>query len=270
MANQTQTPVPLDFQPLASPMAMEHVTIQYGNKVAVRDVSLLFAPKSITALIGPSGCGKTTLLTSLNRLTDLIPHCRVSGSVRLAELEIFDQRIDVIELRRRVGMIFQRPNPFPMSIRRNLELPLREHGLRDRHKLAEKVERTLTEVGLWTEVKDRLDRSALTLSGGQQQRLCLARALALNPEVILLDEPCSSLDPLSVAVIEDLLVRLRANCTIVVVTHNLAQARRIADSTAFLWADEAGGRLIEHRATKALFDSPRESLTAAFVTGRVG
>lgn len=251
-------------------LAVENLTIRYGDRIAIREASLCFAPRSITALIGPSGCGKTSLLTSLNRLTDLIPQCRVTGKVRIGEVDVFDNGTDVIALRRRVGMIFQRPNLFPMSVRRNLELPLREHGLRDQRQIAERIERSLVEVGLWNEVKDRLSGSALTLSGGQQQRLCLARALVLDPEIILLDEPCSSLDPISVGVIEDLLVRLRTKCTLVIVTHNLAQARRIAEKTAFLWADDSGGRIIEHNVTSVLFESPSDTLTAAFVSGRVG
>ena len=268
------TPSPNDIgAPQSQPqsiMTVENLTIRYGDNVAVRDVTLSFASGTITAILGPSGCGKTSLLTSLNRLTDLIPRCRVDGRVRVGELEAFDRHTDVVELRRRVGMIFQRPNLFPMSIRRNLELPLREHGLRSRPQIAEQIERTLIDVGLWSEVKDRLERPALTLSGGQQQRLCLARALVLKPLVILLDEPCSALDPISTGVVEDLLVRLRERCTLVVVTHNLAQARRISDRAAFLWADGDGGRLIEQGATTALLDAPRDALTEAFVKGRVG
>jgi phosphate transport system ATP-binding protein len=246
------------------------VTIRYGDKVAVNDVTLSFVPRTITAIIGPSGSGKTTLLGSFNRLTDLIPQCRVSGRVRVGGMDVFDGKTDVVDLRRRVGMIFQQPNLFPMTVWRNLELPLREHGLRDRRQIAEKIERTLVDVGLWGEVKDRLGKPALTLSGGQQQRLCLARALALDPEILLLDEPCSALDPVSTGVIEEMLIRLKDRCTLVVVTHNLAQARRISNRTAFLWTDGDGGRLIEQGETDALFESPRETLTGAFVRGRVG
>lgn len=270
MAEELRTAPPSDANRPAPALTVGNLVIRYGDKFAVNDVTLSFAAHSITAIIGPSGCGKTSLLQGINRLTDLIPRCRVEGRVRVGDLDALDRKTDVIELRRRVGMIFQQPNLFPMTIRRNLELPLREHGLRDHRQLAEQIERTLIDVGLWNEVKDRLGKPALSLSGGQQQRLCLARALALNPQVILLDEPCSALDPLSTGVIEELLVRLRERCTLVVVTHNLAQARRISNRTAFLWSDGNGGRLIEQGETDALFASPRESLTEAYVKGRVG
>jgi len=251
-------------------MSVENLTIRYGGKIALRSVTLSFAPRSITALIGPSGCGKTSLLSSLNRLTDLIPSCQLDGIVCLGERNILDRTIDVVELRRHVGMIFQRPNLFPMTIRRNLELPLREHGWRDARKRSQKVEQTLLDVGLWDEVKDRLDRPALTLSGGQQQRLCLARALILDPEVILLDEPCSALDPISTGVVEELLVRLREKCTLVIATHNLGQARRISDRCALLWGDADGGRLVEEAETNVLFDRPQDPLTQAFLGGQIG
>jgi phosphate transport system ATP-binding protein len=254
----------------APALSVETLTVRYGDKVALRDVTLAFAPRAITAVIGPSGCGKTTLLSCLNRLTDLIPHCRVTGRVCLGELDVLDPRADVVALRRRVGMIFQRPNPFPLSVRRNLALPLREHGVRDRREIAERTERALRDVGLWDEVRDRLDRPALALSGGQQQRLCLARALVLRPEVILLDEPCSALDPLAAGIVEDLLKSLRDRYTLVVVTHNLPQARRIADHTALIWSQGDGGTLIEHGDTESMFQSPHDPLTAAYVAGRVG
>lgn len=249
---------------------VDRLAVHYGQKVAIQDISLSCASNSITALIGPSGCGKTTLLSCLNRLTDLIPDCKVSGDVNVGEWNLFGRQMDLIALRQSVGMIFQRPNPFPLSIRRNLELPLKEHGARDRQQIAQQIERTLVAVGLWDEVKDRLDRSALLLSGGQQQRLCLARALVLNPKVLLLDEPCSSLDPVSGGIIEELLVQLRQTCSLLLVTHNLPQARRIADQTAFLWSDANGGRLIESGDTRQLFESPLNPLTAAFISGKVG
>lgn len=251
-------------------MSVAGLTVRYGRTTAVRDVTLAFPARAVTALIGPSGCGKTSLLSSLNRLTDLIAECEVSGQIHLGETNIRGPQVDVVPLRRRVGMIFQQPNPFPFSIRRNLELPLREHGVRDRQERAERIEQTLREVGLWDEVRDRLDRPALSLSGGQQQRLCLARALALRPEVILLDEPCSALDPISAGVVEDLMLRLRERYTLIVVTHNLGQARRMADRVAFLWSTGDGGRLIEQGETGQMFHTPRESLTAAYVAGRVG
>lgn len=268
----TSTPVTIRApSPQSTPtITTKNLTVRYGDKVALRDVSLTFEPCTITAILGPSGSGKTSLLISLNRLTDLIPSCRVDGSIRIDDMDVFEQNTDVVELRHRVGMIFQRPNLFPMSIRRNLELPLREHGHRNQTLLNAKIERTLVEVGLWDEVKDRMERSALTLSGGQQQRLCLARALVLEPDVLLLDEPCSALDPISTGVVEELLVRLRTRCTLIVVTHNLGQARRISDKSALLWSEGDGGKLIEHGETRMMFDSPGEAMTEAYLKGHVG
>jgi phosphate transport system ATP-binding protein len=248
----------------------ERLALRYGDKPALEDVTLAVPRARITALIGPSGCGKTSFLQCLNRLTDLIPGCTVSGSILIADSEVLDARTDVLALRRRVGMIFQKPNPFPLSIRRNLEFPLREHGVRDRVKLAEKVEGSLRDVGLWDEVKDRLDRPALALSGGQQQRLCLARALALGPEVLLLDEPCSALDPISSGVVEDLMLGLRERYTLLVVTHNLAQARRIADHAALFWVQDGAGKLIENGPIRQLFEAPQQKLTADYVSGMRG
>jgi phosphate transport system ATP-binding protein len=248
----------------------ENLTLHYGKKPALEDVSLPVLRGTITALIGPSGCGKTSFLCCLNRLTDLIAGCTVTGKVRFGDLDIFDPQTDVLSLRRRVGMIFQKPNPFPFSIRRNLEFPLREHGVRDRTALQQKVETALSDVGLWDEVKDRLDSPAQALSGGQQQRLCLARALALEPAVLLLDEPCSALDPISSGVVEDLIARLRGQFTLIVVTHNLAQARRIADHAALFWVQEGAGRLIEYGPTRQLFEAPQQRLTADYITGMRG
>lgn len=238
---------------------------------ALRDVSLRMPAGEITAIIGPSGCGKSSFLSCLNRMCDLVPGARVEGSVYVDGEDILQPGVDVRALRRRVGMIFQRPNPFPLSIRRNLELPLREHGLaRTKPELDELVEAALRDVGLWDEVKDRLGGAALKLSGGQQQRLCLARALALNPRVLLLDEPCSALDPLAGGVVEDLIARLRGRYTLVVVTHNLAQARRIADHVALFWHRDGAGRLVEADATEALFERPREDITRAYIRGERG
>jgi phosphate transport system ATP-binding protein len=248
----------------------ENLTLSYGRKTAIEGVSLAIPRGCITALIGPSGCGKTSFLHCLNRLTDLIPGCRVAGHIRLGELDILHPETDILTLRRRVGMIFQKPNPFPFSIRRNMEFPLREHGIRNRRQLQEKVETALRDVGLWDEVKDRLDSSALALSGGQQQRLCLARALALGPEVLLLDEPCSALDPISSGIVEDLIVRLRGRLTLLVVTHNLAQARRIADEAALFWVQNGTGKLIEHGSAQQLFESPQQKVTADYITGMRG
>jgi len=200
-------------------------------------------------------------------MTDLIPHCRVSGSITLAGKDIYDDNWDVRDLRRRIGMIFQKPNPFPLSIKKNIGLPLREHGIRDTHQLNEMVEHVLRQVGLWPEVHDRLDSPALALSGGQQQRLCIARALALRPDVLLMDEPCSALDPISSGVVEDLITELKGNYTVVIVTHNLAQARRIADYAAFFWSQNQVGRLVEFGEARQIFNSPRDELTSAYIRG---
>jgi phosphate transport system ATP-binding protein len=247
---------------------VEQLMMQYARKVAFRDVTLSVPTGSITALIGPSGCGKTSFLNCLNRLTELTPNTKTSGAVLLDGQNI--QNLDLIHLRRRVGMLFQKPNPFPLSIYRNLEFPLQEHGIRQRDRIAQIIETTLQTVGLWDEVKDRLKRPALALSGGQQQRLCLARTLALNPEVLLMDEPCSALDPISSAVVEDLIDRLRGDYTVIVVTHNLAQAKRIADQVALFWVQEDAGVLIESGSVQQMFENPRHPLTQAYVSGRTG
>ncbi|MDF0649926.1 MAG: phosphate ABC transporter ATP-binding protein [Nitrospira sp.] len=249
---------------------IDRLSLYYVDKPAFQDVTLSINKGCITALVGPSGCGKTSFLTCLNRLTDLIAGCRVSGRIMIDDLDVMAPDTDVIQLRRRIGMIFQKPNPFPLTIRRNLVFPLREHGLRDRGQIAQTIETTLRDVGLWDEVKDRLDSPALALSGGQQQRLCIARALALLPEVLLMDEPCSALDPLSSGVVEDLIVSLRSRYTILIVTHNLTQARRIADHAALFWVQNGAGRLIEVGTAKQIFEEPRDPLTAAYVSGMRG
>jgi phosphate transport system ATP-binding protein len=249
---------------------VENLTLRYRGKAAFENVTLGIPQGSITALVGPSGCGKTSFLTCLNRLTDLIPGAVLSGSILLGGLEITDGTTDVVSLRRRVGMIFQKPNPFPLSIRKNLEFPLHEHGLREREEIERTIEKALRDVGLWDEVKDRLSAPALSLSGGQQQRLSIARALALKPEILLLDEPCSALDPISSGVVEDLIKRLRPRYTMVIVTHNLAQARRIADRVAVFWVQDGAGRLIEQGETAQVFERPRDPLTAAYVSGSRG
>lgn len=248
----------------------ENLSLHYGEKPAFLDVTLSINTGCITALVGPSGCGKTSFLACLNRLTDLIPRCQVSGQIRIDSLDVLSPQTNVIHLRRRVGMIFQKPNPFPLSVRRNLEFPLREHGMRDRAWMAVTVERVLKDVGLWEEVKDRLDAPALSLSGGQQQRLCIARALVLQPEMLLMDEPCSALDPLSSGVVEDLIASLRGRYTVLIVTHNLAQARRIADYVALFWVRNGAGQLIESGTVKEFFEAPQTALTAAYVSGMRG
>lgn len=247
---------------------IEHLSLHYGNKPAFGGVTLSVSPGSITAIIGPSGCGKTSFLYCLNRLVELMPKAQISGKILLDKQNL--QTLDVLDVRRRVGMLFQKPNPFPLSIMRNIEFPLQEHGIRQRDVIDHIVETSLKDVGLWNEVKDRLKAPALSLSGGQQQRLCLARALALNPQVLLMDEPCSALDPLSSEVVEQLIINLRGKFTLLVVTHNLAQAKRIADQVALFWVQEGVGRLIEVGSANQLFNSPQHPLTRAYVTGARG
>ncbi|MGB5085640.1 MAG: phosphate ABC transporter ATP-binding protein [Methylocystis silviterrae] len=251
-------------------ISVENLTLAYDGRAALKEVSLDIFRGCVTALIGPSGCGKTSFLSSLNRLSDLIPGCEVEGRILFDGQNIHDQLTNVRALRRRVGMIFQRPNPFPLSIRRNLEMPLKEHGVRRRADLDAAVWRSLVDVGLWEEVRDRLDAPALALSGGQQQRLCIARAIALQPDVLLMDEPCSALDPVSSTIVEDLIASLRGSYTIVIATHNLAQARRVANYAGFFWVKDRAGVLIEFDHCLRIFDSPRHELTAAYVGGRRG
>jgi phosphate transport system ATP-binding protein len=249
---------------------VRNLSLSYNGLYALDNISLDIYRGCITALIGPSGCGKTSFLSCLNRLTDLISDCHVDGNIEIEGIDIRTNNIDVQALRRRVGMIFQKPNPFPLSIRRNIQMPLREHGVKDRTELEAKMYNALYDVGLWEEVKDRLDTPALALSGGQQQRLCIARALVLEPEILLMDEPCSALDPLSSAVVEDLILSLSGRYTVVIVTHNLAQARRIANYAGFFWAKERTGKLVEFGRCQQIFESPTHELTAAYVSGARG
>lgn len=251
-------------------IAVRGLDVTYDGVAALKDVSLDIYKGCVTALIGPSGCGKSTFLSSLNRLTDMSSGCRVSGSITVDGWNIHAPEVNVQELRRKVGMIFQRPNPFPFSVRRNLDMPLREHGISNRYEREERIETALIDVGLWDEVRDRLDASALSLSGGQQQRLCIARALILKPSILLMDEPCSALDPLSSATVESMVGNLRGRYTVVVVTHNLAQARRIANYAAFFWVKDRAGALIEYDTCGRLFETPKHKLTAAYVTGIAG
>jgi len=264
---QDQAPSPETFE---DAIRVESLCVCYGKQRAFHDISFAAPRGQITALIGPSGCGKTSLLQCMNRLTDLVTGCCVTGRVLVDNIDVYAPQVDMIALRRHVGMLFQKPNPFPLSIRRNIELPLREHGMRKRADLNERVEKVLREVGLWDEVSDRLDSAAQALSGGQQQRLCLARAIALEPNVLLMDEPCSALDPIASGVVEDLIARLRGKYTVLIVTHNLAQARRIADYTGFFWADDGIGRLVEFAPTAEIFERPRDARTKAYVEGRHG
>jgi len=224
-------------------LQLDGLCLDYGRQAVLDHIDLPIPACRITALVGPSGCGKSSLLSCINRLDELVPSARVAGRIRWGDTDLRDPGVDLVALRRRVGMIFQQPTPFPLSIRRNLDLPLREHGCRSRRERSARIERALRAVGLWDEVADRLEASATTLSGGQQQRLCLARALVLEPEVLLLDEPCSALDPLAAAVVEDLIASLRGFYTVVLVTHDLAQAARLADHVALLWPEERGARL---------------------------
>jgi len=260
-------------QPCCEPIAhirAEDLSIGYHDHLALQHVNLQINKGCITALVGPSGCGKTSFLMSLNRLTDLIPGCRVSGRLQMNELDVLAPTTDLLHLRRQVGMIFQKPTVFPFSIKKNLELPLREHGKHPRETWAAMIETTFQQVGLWDEVKDRLSQPAQALSGGQQQRLCLARALILSPQVLLLDEPCSALDPISSGIIEDLIVSLRGRYTVIIVTHNLAQARRMADHVALFWSVDGINQLIETGSAQSLFESPQHELTAAYISGARG
>ncbi len=237
----------------------------YGDFKALKNINLDIQEKEITAFIGPSGCGKSTLLKTLNRMNDLVEGCRITGSVKLDGEDIYG-KIDVNQLRKRVGMVFQKPNPFPMSIFDNIAYGPRTHGIHSKSRLNEIVEKSLKDVAIWDEVKDRLNKSALGLSGGQQQRLCIARALAVEPEVILMDEPTSALDPISTSKIEDLAVELKEKYTIIMVTHNMQQAARISDKTAFFLL----GDMVEFNDTDKLFSMPEDKRTEDYITGRFG
>ncbi|RKZ16501.1 phosphate ABC transporter ATP-binding protein [bacterium] len=253
-------------------MQEEHVldvrdySLWYGGKQALFNNFLPVAQGKVTALIGPSGCGKSTLLRSVNRMNDLIDGVTISGGMQLGEDQVFGKGVDVIELRRRMGMVFQKSNPFPMSIRENVTYALRINGERNRGVLAEVCEKALRGAALWDEVHNRLDDSALDLSGGQQQRLCIARAIAAEPEVLLMDEPCSALDPIATTRVEELILRLRGNYTVLIVTHNMQQASRVSDYTAFMYL----GQIVEYGPTSTLFTNPHLKETEDYITGRFG
>ena len=247
-------------------MTVQGLNLWYGDHQALHDISMNIPEKSITALIGPSGCGKSTFLKTLNRMNDLIPGVKITGDVRYRDQDIFAPGTDVNELRREIGMVFQKPNPFPMSIYDNIAYGPRTHGVKNRAKLDEIVEKSLRGAAIWDEVKDRLKKNALGLSGGQQQRLCIARALAVEPEVLLMDEPTSALDPISTSKIEELAMQLKEQYTIVIVTHNMQQAVRISDRTAFFLL----GELVECDDTQQLFSQPQDKRTEDYITGRVG
>ena len=260
-------PAASDAPILEAPMVeIERVSLWYGSKQALRDISMAIPKHRVTAYIGPSGCGKSTLLRCLNRMNDLIDGVRVTGSIRIGGTEIHDPGVDVTGLRKRVGMVFQKSNPFPKSIFENVAYGPRILGVRSRADLEGMVERSLKAAALWEEVRDRLGESALGLSGGQQQRLCIARAIAVEPDVLLMDEPCSALDPIATARIEELMLELKAGYTIVIVTHNMQQAARVSDYTGFMLL----GELVEFGVTRQLFTNPREKRTEDYITGRFG
>jgi phosphate transport system ATP-binding protein len=238
----------------------------YGQKQALFDVNMLIPRKRVTAFIGPSGCGKSTLLRTFNRMNDLVDGCKVDGQILMDGQDIFDKSVDITSLRRRVGMVFQKPNPFPKSIYENVCYGLRLQGIKNKAVLDEAVEKSLKGAALWDEVKDRLNDSALGLSGGQQQRLVIARAIAIEPEVLLLDEPCSALDPISTLKVEELIHQLKEQFTILIVTHNMQQAARVSDYTAFMYL----GKLIEHTDTNTIFTNPHQKQTEDYITGRYG
>ena len=250
---------------MADKFTVRNLDLYYGDFHALKNINMTLPENEITAFIGPSGCGKSTFLKTLNRMNDLVENCRITGDVRLNDVDIFN-RMNVNLLRKRVGMVFQKPNPFPMSIYDNIAYGPRTHGIKNKAKLDEIVERSLSQAAIWDELKDRLKKSALGLSGGQQQRLCIARALAVNPEVILMDEPTSALDPISTAKIEDLVLELKKDYTIIMVTHNMQQATRVSDRTAFFLL----GEVVEYDRTEKLFSSPADKRTEDYITGRFG
>lgn len=247
-------------------MTVHDLCLWYGNHQALTDINIEIQEKSITALIGPSGCGKSTFLKTINRMNDLIPDVKITGEIKYKERNIFAPNVDVNDLRREVGMVFQKPNPFPMSIYDNIAYGPRTHGVKNKAKLDDIVERSLRDAAIFEEVKDRLKKSALGLSGGQQQRLCIARALAVEPEILLMDEPTSALDPISTLKVEDLMEDLKKKYTVVVVTHNMQQAARVSDYTAFFLL----GELIEFDTTDTIFKHPSQKKTEDYITGRFG
>lgn len=247
-------------------VVVKNLNFFYGSMQALFDIHMDIQPRQVTAFIGPSGCGKSTFLRTLNRMNDIIDGVRIDGTVLIDGEDIYGPDVDVVELRKRVGMVFQKSNPFPMSIYNNIAYGPRLHGVKERHKLDEIVEFSLKRAALWEEVKDRLECNAMDISGGQQQRLCIARALAINPEIILMDEPASALDPLATSRIEDLIGILRQDYTIIIVTHNMQQAARVSDFAAFFY----NGHLIEFDATTKIFTKPREQQTEDYITGRFG
>ncbi|MCL1972943.1 MAG: phosphate ABC transporter ATP-binding protein PstB [Endomicrobia bacterium] len=244
----------------------ENVHFYYGDKMAIKDMSMNFYDEKVTAFIGPSGCGKSTFIRMLNKMNDLVPHTRAEGSIHFDGENILEKGVDVVKIRRKVGMVFQKPNPFPKTIFQNISYGLEVNGEKNKKVIAQAVEESLVRAALWNEVKDRLHDNALRLSGGQQQRLCIARCLAVAPDVILFDEPCASLDPISTNKIEELILDLKKNYTIVIVTHNMQQAARVSDYTAFMYL----GELIEFNSTDKMFTVPREKKTEEYLSGKFG
>ncbi|GEK10989.1 phosphate ABC transporter ATP-binding protein [Pseudoalteromonas sp. McH1-7] len=255
-----------NLSPELTALEIKNLDLYYGDKQALSNVNMLIPKGQVTAFIGPSGCGKSTLLRCINRMNDLVDSCRIEGEINLQGQNIYDKSVDVAALRRNVGMVFQRPNPFPKSIYENVVYGLRLQGIKDKRKLDEVVEKSLRGAALWDEVKDRLHDSAFGLSGGQQQRLVIARSIAIEPEVLLLDEPTSALDPISTLVIEELINDLKNKYTVVIVTHNMQQAARVSDQTAFMYM----GELIEYADTNTLFTTPSKKKTEDYITGRYG
>lgn len=251
---------------LKAKIETKNLNFYYGTKQALKNINIICAENQVTAIIGPSGCGKSTFVRVLNRMNDVLPGTRAEGEIFLDSENILSPKVDVVELRRRVGMVFQKPNPFPKSIYDNVAYGLRINSLKDRIRIEQIVEKSLREAALWDEVKERLRENAFTLSGGQQQRLCIARALAVEPEVILFDEPCSAIDPIATAKIEDLIQELKQTYTVVIVTHNMQQAARVSDNTAFMML----GELIEFGKTERIFTNPSQKLTEDYITGRFG
>ena len=251
---------------MADAFTVKNMDLYYGSFHALKNINLNIASGEITAFIGPSGCGKSTFLKSLNRMNDLVEGCKITGDIRLMGEDIYDKRMDISLLRRRVGMVFQKPNPFPMSVYDNIAYGPRTHGVKKKAELDEIVEKSLRDAAIWDELKDRLKKSALGLSGGQQQRLCIARALAVKPEVILMDEPTSALDPISTSKIEDLVMDIKKDYTIVMVTHNMQQAVRVSDTTVFFLL----GEIVESGATGQMFSMPKDKRTEDYITGRFG
>ncbi len=267
MSNKSSSTVDLNnMTPEQVALEIKNLNLFYGEKQALENISMVIPKGQVTAFIGPSGCGKSTLLRCINRMNDLVDSCKINGEILLHDQNIYDKSVDVASLRRKVGMVFQRPNPFPKTIYENVVYGLRLQGINDRRILDEVVQKALTNAALWNEVKDRLHDSALGLSGGQQQRLVIARAIAIEPEVLLLDEPTSALDPISTLTIEELITELKDKYTVVIVTHNMQQAARVSDQTAFMYM----GKLIEHSDTNALFTTPRMKKTEDYITGRYG